>query len=209
MDDFTTLTIDDGVALVTMDDGKANAWARNDRSPPRTPRRGGECRCRRPGGGWSPGAVLGRLRPLGMKAGGDGPREMLSSGVDLFLGSTSFPGRWSPPARASHRGGRHHSDVSDLRVGTGVNSRSGCQNSPSECPSPSSPPTMRDRLSKRHWPGPRSARCTTLKLLSTWVFPDETLDGEKVLDVAVAQARVAGGVGRGAWGARGSPPVGL
>ena len=201
MDDFTTLTIDDGVAVVTMDDGKANALGHD-----------------------MIGALLGRLDEVAnadadalvvagrpgrfsagfdlsvMKAGGDGPREMLSSGVDLFLRIYEFP-RPVVAACTGHAiaAGAIILMSSDLRVGAAGDFKIGMPELTIGMPLPFfATELMRDRLSKRHL-----ARATLGQMYDPEAavdvgFLDEVVDGGGVLDTAVAQARVAGGGGRGA-----------
>ena len=194
-------TLDGAVAVIRMDDGKANALSHImldalhgalDRAQEDSA--GAVALIGRPGR-FSAGFDLSV-----MKAGGDGPREMLSSGVDLFLRIYEFP-RPVVAACTGHAiaAGAIILMSSDLRIGTVGEFKIGMPELTIGMPLPFfATELMRDRLSKRH-----VARATLGQMYDPETavdvgFLDETVDGEDVLDVAVAQARVAGGVGRGA-----------
>ena len=201
MDDFTTLTIDDGVAVVTMDDGKANALGHD-----------------------MIGALIGRLDEVEtadadalvlagrpgrfsagfdlsvMRTGGDGPREMLSSGVDLFLRIYEFP-RPVVAACTGHAiaAGAIILMSSDLRVGTAGDFKIGMPELTIGMPLPFfATELMRDRLSKRHLARATLGQMYDPESAVDVGFLDEVVDVDNLLDTAIAQARMAGEVGRGA-----------
>jgi len=201
MDDITTLAIDDGIAVVTMDDGKANALGHD-----------------------MIGALLGRLdeveaagadalvvagRPgrfsagfdlAVMREGSEAAQGMLASGVDLFLRLYEFP-RPVVAACTGHAiaAGAIILMSSDLRVGTDGEFKIGMPELTIGMPLPFfATELMRERLSKRH-----VARATLGQMYdpATSVdvgFLDEVVDADDLLDTAMARARVVGQVGRGA-----------
>jgi len=125
---------------------------------------------------------------------------MLASGVDLFLRLYEFP-RPVVAACTGHAiaAGAIILMSSDLRVGTDGDFKIGMPELTIGMPLPFfATELMRDRLSKRH-----VARATLGQMYdpSTSVdvgFLDEVVDADDLLDTALARARVAGQVGRGA-----------
>ena len=198
---YTDGPTDAGVAVITMDDGKANALGHDllgallaaldevDAS------------------GADAVVIVGRPGRFSagfdlsvMKAGGNGPREMLAAGVDVFLRIYQFP-RPVVVACTGHAiaAGAIILMSSDLRVGTAGEFKIGMPELTIGMPLPFfATELMRDRLSKRH-----VARATLGQMYDPETaidagYLDEVVNAEDLLDTAVAHARVAGGVGRGA-----------
>ena len=192
---------DAGIAVITMDDGKANALGHDllgalldaldevDAS------------------GADAVVIVGRPGRFSagfdlsvMKAGGTGPKEMLAAGVDVFLRIYQFP-RPVVVACTGHAiaAGAIILMSSDLRVGTAGEFKIGMPELTIGMPLPFfATELMRDRLSTRHL-----ARATLGQMYDPETaidvgFLDEVVNAEDLLDTAVAHARVAGGVGRGA-----------
>ena len=174
---------DAGIAVITMDDGKANALGHDllgalldaldevDAS------------------GADAVVIVGRPGRFSagfdlsvMKAGGTGPKEMLAActGHAIAAGAIILMS-------------------SDLRVGTAGEFKIGMPELTIGMPLPFfATELMRDRLSKRHL-----ARATLGQMYDPETaidvgFLDEVVNAEDLVDTAVAHARVAGGVGRGA-----------
>ena len=198
---YTDGPTDAGIAVITMDDGKANALGHDllgalldaldevDAS------------------GADAVVIVGRPGRFSagfdlsvMKAGGTGPKEMLAAGVDVFLRIYQFP-RPVVVACTGHAiaAGAIILMSSDLRVGTAGEFKIGMPELTIGMPLPFfATELMRDRLSKRHL-----ARATLGQMYDPETaidvgFLDEVVSAEDLLDTAVAHARVAGGVGRGA-----------
>ncbi|HJM74037.1 MAG: crotonase/enoyl-CoA hydratase family protein [Acidimicrobiales bacterium] len=198
---YTDGPTDAGVAVITMDDGKANALGHDllgallaaldevDAS------------------GADAVVIVGRPGRFSagfdlsvMKAGGNGPKEMLAAGVDVFLRIYQFP-RPVVVACTGHAiaAGAIILMSSDLRVGTAGEFKIGMPELTIGMPLPFfATELMRDRLSKRH-----VARATLGQMYDPETaidagYLDEVVNAEDLLDTAVAHARVAGGVGRGA-----------
>ena len=198
---YTDGPTDTGVAVITMDDGKANALGHDllgallaaldevDAS------------------GADAVVIVGRPGRFSagfdlsvMKAGGNGPKEMLAAGVDVFLRIYQFP-RPVVVACTGHAiaAGAIILMSSDLRVGTAGEFKIGMPELTIGMPPPFfATELMRDRLSKRH-----VARATLGQMYDPETaidvgYLDEVVNAEDLLDTAVAHARVAGGVGRGA-----------
>ena len=198
---YTDGPTDAGVAVITMDGGKANALGHDllgallaaldevDAS------------------GADAVVIVGRPGRFSagfdlsvMKAGGNGPKEMLAAGVDVFLRIYQFP-RPVVVACTGHAiaAGAIILMSSDLRVGTAGEFKIGMPELTIGMPLPFfATELMRDRLSKRH-----VARATLGQMYDPETaidagYLDEVVNAEDLLDTAVAHARVAGGVGRGA-----------
>ena len=198
---YTDGPTDAGVAVITIDDGKANALGHDllgallaaldevDAS------------------GADAVVIVGRPGRFSagfdlsvMKAGGNGPKEMLAAGVDVFLRIYQFP-RPVVVACTGHAiaAGAIILMSSDLRVGTAGEFKIGMPELTIGMPLPFfATELMRDRLSKRH-----VARATLGQMYDPETaidagYLDEVVNAEDLLDTAVAHARVAGGVGRGA-----------
>ncbi len=192
---------DAGIAVITMDDGKANALGHD-----------------------LLGALLGALDEVEasgadavvitgrpgrfsagfdlsvMNAGGTGPQEMLAAGVEVFLRIYQFP-RPVVVACTGHAiaAGAIILMSSDIRVGTAGEFKIGMPELTIGMPLPFfATELMRDRLSKRH-----VARATLGQMYDPETavdvgYLDEVVDADDLVDTAVAHARIAGAVGRGA-----------
>jgi enoyl-CoA hydratase len=198
---YTDGPTDAGIAVITMDDGKANALGHDllgallaaldeaDASGADAVVIAGR-----------PGRFSAGFDLSVMKAGGTGPKEMLAAGVDVFLRIYQFP-RPVIVACTGHAiaAGAIILMSSDLRVGTAGEFKIGMPELTIGMPLPFfATELMRDRLSKRHL-----ARATLGQMYDPETaidvgFLDEVVSAEDLLDTAVAHARVAGGVGRGA-----------
>ena len=198
---YTDGPTDAGIAVITMDDGKANALGHDllgallaaldeaDASGADAVVIAGR-----------PGRFSAGFDLSVMKAGGTGPKEMLAAGVDVFLRIYQFP-RPVIVACTGHAiaAGAIILMSSDLRVGTAGEFKIGMPELTIGMPLPFfATELMRDRLSKRHL-----ARATLGQMYDPETaidvgFLDEVVSAEDLLDTAVANARVVGGVGRGA-----------
>jgi enoyl-CoA hydratase len=198
---YTDGPTDAGIAVITMDDGKANALGHDllgallaaldeaDASGADAVVIAGR-----------PGRFSAGFDLSVMKAGGTGPKEMLAAGVDVFLRIYQVP-RPVIVACTGHAiaAGAIILMSSDLRVGTAGEFKIGMPELTIGMPLPFfATELMRDRLSKRHL-----ARATLGQMYDPETaidvgFLDEVVSAEDLLDTAVAHARVAGGVGRGA-----------
>ena len=192
---------DAGIAVITMDDGKANALGHDLLSALL------DALDEVDASGADAVVIVGRPGRFSagfdlsvMKAGGTGPKEMLAAGVDVFLRIYQFP-RPVVVACTGHAiaAGAIILMSSDLRVGTAGEFKIGMPELTIGMPLPFfATELMRDRLSKRHL-----ARATLGQMYDPETaidvgFLDEVVNAEDLVDTAVAHARVAGGVGRGA-----------
>ncbi len=198
---YTEGPTDAGIAVITMDDGKANALGHDllgalhgALDEVETSGADAVVITGRPGR-FSAGFDLSV-----MNAGGTGPQEMLASGVDVFLRIYQFP-RPVVVACTGHAiaAGAIILMSSDIRVGTAGEFKIGMPELTIGMPLPFfATELMRDRLSKRH-----VARATLGQMYDPETavdvgYLDEVVDADDLVDTAVAHARIAGAVGRGA-----------
>ena len=135
-----------------------------------------------------------------MQAGGAGTREMLAAGVDLFLRIYQFP-RPVVVACTGHAiaAGAIILMSSDLRVGAAGDFKIGMPELTIGMPLPFfATELMRDRLSKRHLARATLGQMYDPEQAVDVGFLDEVVEADDVVETAVAHARTAGGVGRGA-----------